>query len=148
MNETGIRWRQRFENYEKALNKLTEAVELFQNNRYSEETEDIFKEGLIQRFEYTFELAWKVMKDYAEYQGNPDIGGSRDAIREAYAWKLIEAGTVWMQMIKSRNRTSHTYNQDTADAIFAEIIRDYYPEFKKFQKEISRIAAENFGDFA
>ena len=80
-----IRWMQRFDNYRKALRLLGQAVEIVsQRVNEDEAVEDLLKEGLIQRFEYTHELAWKVMKDYAEYQGYTDIRGSRDAFRKAF----------------------------------------------------------------
>ncbi len=83
--------------------------------------DEIIKEGLIQRFEYTYERAWNVMKDYALYQGNSEIGGSRDAIRNAFSLNLISDGDMWMDMIKSRIKTSHTYNDETAQEIYLKI---------------------------
>lgn len=138
-----IRWEQRFSNFVKALQKLTEAVEYI-NKQYPDDNkpfdytdlghvlDEMIKEGLIQRFEYTHELAWNVMKDYAAYQGNTSVGGSRDATREAFQLKLITDGTVWMDMIGSRNKTSHTYNEETADEIYGKILDDYYPAFLEF----------------
>ncbi|WP_339903200.1 HI0074 family nucleotidyltransferase substrate-binding subunit [uncultured Cyclobacterium sp.] len=98
--DSEIRWEQRFSNFEKALNKLSQAVEYIKHNLIDENEpiddsdtrhvlDEIIKEGIIQRFEYTHELAWKVMKDYATYQGNPNVGGSRDATREAFQLKLV-----------------------------------------------------------
>jgi nucleotidyltransferase substrate binding protein (TIGR01987 family) len=137
--EEDIRWQQRFSNFNKALNKLSQAVEYIKVN-YSLEDNDvldeIIKQGLIQSFEYTHELAWNVMKDYAVYQGNPTIGGSRDATREAFQLQLISNGNIWMDMISSRNKTSHTYNQETADEIYDKIINSYYPAFLDFQNLI------------
>ena len=78
---------------------------------------NLLKEGLIQRFGYTHELAWNTMKDYARYQGNEEVAGSRDATREAFRLKLIEDGALWMEMIGSRNQTTHTYTEATADEI-------------------------------
>ena len=98
--------------------------------------DEMIKEGLIQRFEYTHELAWNVMKDYAAYQGNANVGGSRDATREAFQLKLISNGKVWMDMIGSRNKTSHTYNEETADEIYSRILNEYYPAFLEFQKNM------------
>ena len=103
MSEQDIRWKQRFSNYQKAYAKLAEVVK----NNTLEQLTDLEKEGLIQRFEYTYELAWKVMKDYLEYQGITGITGSRDAIREAFQKELITNGENWMNMIKSRNQTTH-----------------------------------------
>ena len=79
-----VRWRQRLENYDKALARLRKAVDIIAAEQHgSSEVDDLLKEGLVQRFEYTQELAWKVMKDYEEYQGYTDVQGSRDAIRRA-----------------------------------------------------------------
>lgn len=144
--EQDIRWEQRFSNFVKALHKLTQAVDYINQNFIdSDESDDddlgnilneIIKEGLIQRFEYTHELAWNVMKDYAAYQGNTNVGGSRDATREAFQLQLISDGKNWMEMIGSRNKTSHTYNEETADEIYFKILNDYYPAFLEFQKII------------
>lgn len=136
-----IRWEQRFENYQLALRKLTESVDLVKRELPVQKAEhrggyiwdEMLKEALIQRFEYTHELAWKVMKDYAIYQGSTDVGGSRDAVREAYKLKLVNDGKIWMQMIVSRNLTSHTYNEKMADQIFSDIIRFYHPALLAFE---------------
>lgn len=135
-----VRWKQRFENFQKALQKLIEAVDYIKNNDSKAEIvlDEIIKEGLIQRFEYTHELAWNVMKDYATYQGNTTVGGSRDATREAFQLQLISDGAVWMDMIGSRNKTSHTYNEATADEIYLKILNDYFPAFLEFQKNMEQ----------
>ena len=141
--EKDIRWQQRLSNYIKALYKLNQSVDYINKNIVdhtaitSKELEtvldEMIKEGLIQRFEYTHELAWNVMKDYAEYQGNTNVGGSRDATREGFELKLITDGTVWMDMIASRNKTSHTYNEATANEIYAKILNEYFPAFVDFK---------------
>jgi len=124
MNED-IRWLQRFSNYRKALQQLRNAVELANERELS----DLEKQGLVQAFEYTYELAWNTIKDYMQYQGDTTIMGSRDAIRSAFSLGIIEQGEVWMEMLKDRNRTSHTYNEATADEIASSIIDDYWQEF-------------------
>ena len=135
-----IRWEQRFSNFLKAFDKLKQSVEYISNifEIRDDTDEDVIldemiKEGLIQRFEYTHELAWNVLKDYAEYQGNSTIGGSRDASREGLQLKIIEDGEIWMDMIKSRNKTSHTYNEETANEIYYKILKEYYPIFENFR---------------
>lgn len=134
-----IRWQQRFSNYKKALLKLSEGVSLI-NKRFEEHEEsldgidEMLKEGLIQRFEFTHELAWNLMKDYGEYQGNSLIGGSRDATREAFKLNLIKNGEGWMDMIVSRNKTSHTYNEDVAEEIFEKIMDVYHKLFLEFEE--------------
>lgn len=139
-----IRWEQRFSNYNKAITKLEESVKYIQHNFLNDEDEldtedlgyvvdELIKEGLIQRFEYTHELAWNVMKDYAFFQGNSTVGGSRDATREAFKLQIINNPDTWMDMIQSRNKTSHTYNEETANEIFGKIINEYFPLFLDFR---------------
>jgi len=72
------------------------------------------------------------MKDFLEEIGDVKIYGPKDATREAFAADLISDGDSWMDMILSRNRTSHTYNEKTADEIFIKIMNDYHPAFKAF----------------
>lgn len=129
------RWEQRFENYLKALNQLENAVKL------SEEREltDLEKQGLIQAFEFTHELAWNVIKDYFFFQGNSEIIGSRDASREAFKVGLVQDGEGWMEMIKSCNKTSHTYNEDIASEITEKIIERYFELFKEFEEKMLEI---------
>jgi nucleotidyltransferase substrate binding protein (TIGR01987 family) len=90
------------------------------------------QQGLIQAFEFTHELAWKTLKDFLESRGTSQLYGSKDTTREAFAKGLIEEGEQWMAMIQSRNRTSHTYNEETADEIAKVILSSYVAEFQKF----------------
>lgn len=143
--EQDIRWQQRLSNYSKALKKLESAIEYILVNKLDKDKvvlNDLIKQGLIQSFEYTHELAWNVIKDYAIYQGNMEIRGSRDAAREAFAMGLLSDGEVWMEMIKSRNKTSHTYNEETANEIFFNIINEYYPAFVDFHEKMESIKKE------
>lgn len=139
MKEQDIRWEQRFENYKKALAKLGEAVQLDSVRKLSE----LEKQGTIQAFEYTHELAWKVMQDFFIYQGNSEIRGSRDATRQAFSANLITDGDHWMEMIKNRNLTSHTYNEQISEEIYKNIISDFYPLFVAFEGTMETIKAEN-----
>lgn len=125
-----VRWIQRFSNYRKALAWLGDAVE-----RYAAQPDDIVRLAVVKCFEFTQELAWKVMKDYAEYQGFQDIQGSRDAIRRALAMGII-SDAVWMDTIKSRNLTAHTYDNNTADKIVREIVDIYWPLFRDFESSM------------
>lgn len=128
MTDKDIRWQQRFNNYTRALQQLSSAVSLAKTRSLS----DLEKQGLIQAFEFTHELAWNVMRDYFFFQGNSTIMGSRDATRESFNKGLIDKGDVWMEMIKSRNQTSHTYNQAVADEIVNKTIKLYHPSFQTF----------------
>ena len=137
-----IRWMQRFDNYRKALRLLGQAVEIVsQRVNEDEAVEDLLKEGLIQRFEYTHELAWKVMNDYAEYQGYTDIRGSRDAFRKAFEMEII-TDKRWMESIADRNLTSHNYDDETAEAIYEAVVNVYYPLFVQLESTMLQLMAE------
>lgn len=139
MVQQTIRWQQRFNNYRKALVKLTQAVELLSGQFDREEAVDeLLQEGLIQRFEYTHELAWKVMKDYAEYQGYTDVRGSRDAIRKALEMGLID-DRAWMETIEDRNLTVHNYDNEIASDIYEHIMQVYYPLFISFEQKMQSL---------
>jgi nucleotidyltransferase substrate binding protein (TIGR01987 family) len=136
--EQDIRWEQRLENYSKALYQLERAVSLSQERSLT----DLEELGLIQVFEFTHELAWNVIKDYFLYQGKSTITGSRDASREAFHAGLISEGEGWMEMIKSRNKSSHTYNQEIADEITDKIIDLYYDLFKAFELKMKSLKVQ------
>jgi nucleotidyltransferase substrate binding protein (TIGR01987 family) len=127
--DADIRWKQRLANYRKALERLNAAVCLANERPLSE----LERQGLIQAFEFTHELSWNLMKDWFEYQGNTAITGSRDATREAFKAGLISDGETWMEMIKSRNESSHTYNLEVADRIASMIINRYWGLFVEFR---------------
>ena len=152
MSKEDIRWEQRFSNYIKAFNKLDQAVAKIKTDFEIEDDgtidddeflDDIIKEGIIQRFEYTHELSWKVMKDFLEDVGEVKMYGSKDATKEAFAAELITDGDVWMDMIKSRNKTSHTYNEEVADEIFKNIITQYHTEFSAFRDKMESLRSGN-----
>jgi len=130
-----IRWHQRLQSFRKAFSSLEEAVELAEKRKLSR----LEKQGLIQAFEFTHELAWNVLKDYLEAQGVQDVVGSRGATREAFKNGLIVEGEVWMEMIKSRNQTIHTYNEATANEITEAILARYHAEFEKFQTRFTAL---------
>lgn len=134
MNDPDIRWQQRFANYQKALLQLQNAVELSNQRALS----PLEKQGVIQAFEFTHELAWNLLKDFLQDQGNQNIRGSKDATREAFKVELIQDGDQWMAMIQSRNISSHTYNEHTAEQLVNAIIHDYYPLFRALDKEIEK----------
>ena len=129
--QTDIRWKQRFSNYRKALSQLTEVVNQDALNKFE-------AQGLVKAFEYTFELAWNTLKDFLEYQGVSDIVGSRDAIRTAFAAGVLEDGHVWMRMIESRNKTTHTYNEATAKEIVAAVKTEFHSAFCELEKTLAK----------
>ncbi|WP_439234566.1 nucleotidyltransferase substrate binding protein [Lonepinella koalarum] len=133
MVEQITRLKQRFEHYQKALTQLMEAVE-----KYSNTQENIIKEGLIQRFEFTHELAWKLMKDILQYEGDFE-GGSRTTTRQAFNLGYISQGEIWMEMIKTRNLTVHTYNEDILENEFNKIISQYFPLLVEFKQKVETL---------
>ncbi|MBF0573675.1 MAG: nucleotidyltransferase substrate binding protein [Desulfamplus sp.] len=135
MSTQDIRWQQRFQNFLKSFVLLESAVGKFNDEGLSE----LEEQGLVQRFEFTHELAWNVLKDYFEYQGNNEITGSRDATREAFNKGLIQDGEGWMEMIKSRNKSSHTYNEETAKELVEKIVQSYYNLFSVFKDKMTSL---------
>jgi nucleotidyltransferase substrate binding protein (TIGR01987 family) len=132
MDEKDIRWKQRFSNYQKATSQLNKFIQKGELN-------ELEKQGLIQAFEYTFELAWNVMKDFLNDRGNQSIYGSRDAITEAFQNQLIQEGEEWMGMIKSRIASSHTYNEEVAEEIVNKIKNKYFFLFETFLNKMQSL---------
>ena len=133
-----IRWIQRFNNFNKAFSQFKEAVEL----REERELSKLEEQGLIQAFEYTHELAWNTLKDFLEGRGAPKIYGSRDATKEAFKAGLIENGEIWMDMIISRNRTTHTYNEKAITKIVSILTGVYFDEFLDFRARMEVLKRE------
>ena len=130
-----VRWKQRFQNYQRALKQLTKFIEKGSLNELEEQ-------GMIQSFEYTYELAWNTMKDLFEAQGETGILGSRDAFRLAFRRGLVEQGEVWMDMIKKRGLTSHTYDEQVAREITTSIRTAYFPEFVRLAERLEALSKE------
>ena len=133
MDNKDIRWKQRFANFSKALSQLEKFVEKGKG------LNDLELQGMIQAFEYNFELAWNLIKDYYEYQGVSEIQGSRDAFRLAFNRGLIKDGESWMKMIESRTKTSHTYNEETANEIASAILNIYFGLFQELHQTMGKI---------
>jgi len=134
MENSDIRWQQRFANYRKALAQLGDAVELSRQRALSR----LEKQGVIQAFEFTHELAWNVLKDYLQDQGNQNVKGSKDATREAFRVALIADGELWMAMIQSRNLSTHAYDERTAEQLVGVIVADYFPLFQALRTEMEK----------
>ena len=143
-NLDDVCWIQRLDSFKSARLQLQSAVDLGKQRSLSE----LEKQGLIQVFEFTHELAWNVMKDYLRSLGNSTVIASRDATRAAFAADLIADGDSWMDMIRSRNLSTHTYNQETAFAMAEKISATYAELFKTFGSKMTGIAAglANIGD--
>ncbi|MGV7209273.1 nucleotidyltransferase substrate binding protein [Oxalobacteraceae bacterium A2-2] len=135
MSEQDVRWLQRLSNYRRALAQLKKFIDKGELN-------ELEQQGLIKAFEFTHELAWNVLKDYFEYQGDNSITDSRDATRAALRMNLIGDGDTWMGMIKSRNQSAHTYNKDTADAIGALIVSHYFGLFSALEARMTELSRD------
>lgn len=139
MNSPDIRWIQRFDNFKRAFARLSEASELAERRGLS----DLERQGLIQAFEFTHELAWNTLKDFLTARGSSEkLYGSRDATRAAFAAELIENGEAWMEMIQHRNESSHTYNDDVAAKIMEAVQTRYVPAFEAFQSRFLELEKE------
>lgn len=134
-----VRWKQRFSNYGKALEALDRAVALSKSRPLTE----LEQQGLIQGFEFTHELGWNVLKDFLEAQRIQGLIGSRDATRQAFRNGLIEDGEAWMDMIKARNLTSHTYNLEIASGIATDVLGKFHPAFVALANRLSERAARS-----
>ena len=131
MEGEDIRWKHRFQNFENAYFQFKNSVDEFGDSK-----ESLIKEGIIQWFEFTHELAWKVMKDFLSYKVIQDIVGSRSATREAFNKNLITDGIEWMNMLETRNLTVHTYQDSILDREFENIKTKYYPLFEEFYNKM------------
>ena len=138
MSVHDIRWIQRFNHFTKALTQLQEAVALAQQRPLSK----LEEQGLIQAFEFTHELAWNTLKDFLESRGVQNLYGSKDSTREAFKAGLIENGEAWMDMIQSRNLTSHTYDEATAAQIASAIRNTYFAEFDMLRIKLEELKKE------
>ena len=123
-----IRWKQRFENFDKSYKLLKK----YSNVPIVTELE---KAGIIQFFEMTFELGWKVLKDYLEAEGYI-VKNPRETIKQAFQVGIIENGHVWIDALSNRNLTTHTYDEELANKMTQEIIKLYLPELEKMHEKL------------
>ncbi|MCE5341612.1 MAG: nucleotidyltransferase substrate binding protein [Planctomycetaceae bacterium] len=132
--ENNIRWQQRFDNFEKAFALLKGAFE-----KDAAAMSDLEKEGVIQRFEYTFELAWKTLKDYLIFNGvSFDQITPKSVIKQAFAAKIIADGQLWIDMLEQRNLMSHTYSNESFESIFDNIAKPYLNELEQLYKWLKK----------
>ena len=139
MTGQDVRWIQRFDNFQRALLVLERGVRLAAERDLSE----LEQQGLIQGFEFTHELAWNLLKDYLNHQGIAAIVGSRDATRLAFQNGLINDGETWMEMIRSRNQSSHTYNLELARAIARDVSDRFFPAFSALCEHFAALATSS-----
>ncbi|MCD4795819.1 MAG: nucleotidyltransferase substrate binding protein [Candidatus Cloacimonetes bacterium] len=124
MNNKEIRWKQRFQNFKKAFLLLEKYIDI-------SEPSEIERAGIIQFFEMTFELSWRLMKDYLEDKGFI-LQSPRDSIKQAMQSGIIDDGHIWINALNDRNLTVHTYDEETAIEIAELISKKYYPAIKTY----------------
>jgi len=117
------RWQQRFQNLEQAFTQLKRGLDIPQPN-------NVEKQGIIQSFEFTFELAWKTMKDYLESQG-VSVQFPRDAVKEGFHYQIVSDGEIWMDMLEKRNQMAHTYDEAAAERALKLIRESYEPALRE-----------------
>ncbi len=137
MDKETLRWIQRLNNYRKALARLAEIV----HEGSRRELNGFELDGIVEGFEFTFECACKLMKSYAESQGEEEVGALRDSIRRAFRLHLIEDGETWMEMIKWRNETSHNYDGEIADTAIILVLEGFYPLMVAFCGKMEQLAS-------
>ena len=135
MENQDIRWKQRFQNFEKALGHLTEALEI-------EQPDLLQKAGIIQFFEMSYELAWNTLKDYLEEQGFIDVNSPGSAIKKAFEIGLIEDGHTWMDLLLDRNLTAHTYDKEKATEVKELIHEKYFPVLTELYETLKKKSCE------
>lgn len=140
MENQDIRWKQRFDNYHKACAKIRVLVD---SKRDIESYSELEREGLIQRFEYTYELAWKVMQDYLIYKGYTFTSGPNGTLQMAFEDGLIAHHDAWRRMGIARNATSHVYNEEEALEIAKSILTEYGSLLIEFDDMILSIISNN-----
>lgn len=129
MENQDIRWKERVEHFVNAFKQLRNAKKITSEREFTE----LELQGVIQAFEVSQELSWKVMKDFLEEQGKTDLFGSKNAVREAFNVGLISHGDIWLDMIKCRNVTSHIYDENEVKVILETILNTYFPVFIAFE---------------
>jgi nucleotidyltransferase substrate binding protein (TIGR01987 family) len=127
MNENKLKYK--LDDFERALKRLEDSL------NKDPHLDDLYLDGTIKRFEFVFELSWKLMKGYLEYNGI-EVSSPRESFRQSFKNSLLEDAAKWIKMMENRNRTSHTYNLDTAWEIYGEIKEEYIYLFKEFYEII------------
>jgi nucleotidyltransferase substrate binding protein (TIGR01987 family) len=131
MNTQDIRWKQRFSNFKKAYEHLNSGIKIANERDLS----NLEEQGLIQAFEFTFELAWKTLKDYLEYQ-KVEVKFPRGVIKSAFKYDLIDDGEIWLSMLDKRNLMAHTYDEKTAQIAYNLIVSEFSIQLSLFFQNI------------
>lgn len=128
------RLKQRYSNLKKPFQQLSEAIKQSEKKEFN----NIEKAGMIQYYEFTFELCWKVMKDYLETEGEI-VKGTRSVLKLSFQFDLLNDGDVWLEMLETRNRLNHTYKEENFLEAFNDIKNQYYPEIEWFINKMEQV---------
>jgi len=129
-----VRWRQRFSNYRKALRRFAEATVACRKPQ-----DRLSQEGLIQRFEYTFELAWKTLQDLFQERGLAEVRGPKPVLQQALQDGLIHDGLVWMEMLRARNEAAHIYDEKIFLEIFGKATNEFLTPLENLEKHLAAL---------
>lgn len=138
MEENQPKWKGRLTIFKNAIERLTEVVNLGKQRPLSQFESD----SLIKRFEFCYEMAWKLMMSYEKENGITELLGSKDVIRRAYALSIIDNGEAWLEMVEDRNKTSHLYDEEMAKDVIDEINHTYYPLFLELLQKMEEKAKQ------
>lgn len=127
--DVDVRWKQRFQNFDKAFKRLADAILIIRKDPDNV----LLQAGLIQTYEFAFELAWKTLKDYLEMEGFT-VPSPRATLRQAFQCGYIQQGDVWLKALNDRNLTAHTYDDEVAKEVIADIQQTYYFLLKDLHK--------------
>ena len=136
MEERLPKWLERLSTFKNAIARMAEVVELSKQRTLNQFERD----SLIKRFEFTYEMAWKLMMSFEKENGVTELLGSKDVVRTAFSMSLIDNGEAWLEMIDDRNKTSHLYDEEMAADVVDGIINTYYPLFMELQNKMDQIA--------
>ena len=129
------RFEERKQDLINATNRLKEAL--------NEEESELMIDAVLHRYEFTFELAWKTLKDYLEYLGvTMNTGSPREVIKESFAHELISDGEVWIKMMLARNSLSHLYDEETSREVYEEIKNEYIYQIEKLVETLEEVKKE------
>lgn len=133
MSSPDIRWKQRLQNYNKAMLQLNSALDV-------EAPNILEKAGIIKFFEMSFELAWKLMKHYLEYQGFQEVKSPRAVIKKAFESQIIINGHTWLDLLADRNLAIYTYDDQKATELEHLIRHKYVEELRALQLHFNHLA--------
>ena len=136
MEEKKPKWHERLAIYKNAIDRLAEVIALSKQHPLNQFERD----SLIKRFEFSYEMAWKLMMSYEKENGIAEVLGSKDVIRQAFKLSIVNNGETWLEMVDARNKTSHLYDEEMVTDVVDEIIYTYYPLLTELRDTMVQMA--------